>query len=107
VNRDRERLLHIVEAIDRIEKYARRGWEAFRHDELLQAWVVHHVEIIGEAVRGLSDEFRSEHPEVPWREAMQMRNILVHQYFRVDLEEVWATVERDLPKLKQQIQVIV
>ena len=107
MNRDRERLLHIVEAIDRIEKYARRGWEAFRRDELLQAWVVHHVEIIGEAVRGLSDEFRSEHPEVPWREAMQMRNILVHQYFRVDLEEVWATVERDLPKLKQQIQVIV
>ena len=103
---DRSRLLDVIEAIERIERYAARGRKAFEADELLQTWVVHHIQIIGEAVRKLSDALRSEHPEIPWAQIIAMRNIVVHDYFGVDTEEVWAAVERDLPDLKRKIQAI-
>ena len=63
---DRERLLDIMEAIERIEKYAARGRDAFEQDELIQNWVVHHLQIMGEACRGLSASFTQQHSEVPW-----------------------------------------
>lgn len=103
---DRSRLLDVIEAIERIERYAARGREAFDRDELLQTWVVHHIQIVGEAVRKLSDALRAAHPEIPWAEIIGMRNIVVHDYFGVDTDEVWAAVERDLPELKRKIQTI-
>jgi uncharacterized protein with HEPN domain len=103
---DAERLQDILEAIAQIEKYAARGLEAFERDELIQVWMVHHLQIIGEAVRSLSETLRQAHPEVPWAQIEAMRNILVHEYFDVDLEEVWVTVERDLPGLKDTAQHI-
>ncbi len=96
----------MIEAIERIERYAARGRKAFETDELLQTWVVHHIQIIGEAVRKLSDALRSQHPEIPWAQIIAMRNIVVHDYFGVDTDEVWAAVERDLPDLKRKIQAI-
>ena len=68
--------------------------------------MVHHLQIIGEAVRSLSETLRQSNPEVPWAQIRAMRNILVHEYFDVDLEEVWVTVERDLPRLKGTVQHI-
>jgi hypothetical protein len=64
---------------------------------------VHHLEIIGEACRGLSTELKGRHPEVPWSAIVGMRNILVHDYFGINLDEVWSAVERDLPTLHEQI----
>ena len=101
---DRERLLDIVEAIERIEKYLVKGRQAFEHDELLQTWVVHHIQIIGEAATKLSENFRAAHADVPWAEIVAMRNILVHDYFRIDTEIVWQVVERDIPVLKRLLQ---
>ena len=103
---DRERLLDMLEAIERIDRYANRGREAFEREELLQNWVVHHVQIIGEAARKVSDVLRRAHPEVPWAQIAAMRNVLVHDYFAVDTEEVWVVVERDLPELKRKIEAI-
>jgi len=103
---DHERLRDILEAIERIENYARRGRAAFEADELIQNWMVHHIQIIGEAAAKLSQEIRTEHGEVPWPAIIAMRNILVHDYFSVDVEEVWSTVERDLPALKASISSI-
>jgi uncharacterized protein with HEPN domain len=103
VRSDRDRLLDIDEAIKRIERYASRGRQAFEADELLQTWVVHHIEIIVEATRALSGEFRARYPAVPWREIVRMRNVLIHAYFGIDLERVWSVVEKDLPELSQQI----
>jgi uncharacterized protein with HEPN domain len=103
LRRDRQRLEDILEAIERIEKYASGGRATFDRDELVQTWVLHHLQIIGEAVRGLSDEIRSAHPDIPWAQIAAMRNILVHDYFGIDLEEVWAAVVRDLPQLKAKI----
>ena len=103
---DRQRLLDICEAIQRIEKYAAQGRQAFERDELIQNWVLRHLQIIGEACRNVLSEFKTQHPEVPWSQAIGMRNILVHHYFEMDVDAVWSAVERDLPKLKQQLQDI-
>ena len=103
---DRERLLDILEAIERIEKYAARGREAFEKDDLIQTWVLHHLQIVGEATRALSSEFKQLHPEAPWAQIAGMRNILVHHYFGIDSSAVWNAVEQNIPSLKQQIQTM-
>lgn len=103
---DREWLQDIWGAIDSIERYAAPGKEAFEHDELVQIWIVYHLQVIGEAASRLGDDLRNRHPEVPWRRIIAIRNALVHGYFGLDLQEVWMAVERDLPKLKQQVKNI-
>jgi uncharacterized protein with HEPN domain len=100
---DRERLLDILEAIDRIEKRASGSYEAFQIDEVIQIYVVHHLQIIGEAARAVSQTTRDLLPSVPWRKVIGMRNILVHDYFEIDLQTVWMVVDRDLPSLKREI----
>jgi uncharacterized protein with HEPN domain len=99
-----ERLLDILEAIEKIEKYTSRGHEAFEQDELIQTWIVHHLQIIGEAASALPESFRDRYPEVPWSKIIGMRNILVHNYFGVDVDVVWAVVVDDIPDLKQKIE---
>ena len=103
---EHERLLDILEAIQRIEKYAERGKLAFEKDELIQNWMVSHITMIGEACRSLPQDFQARHTDVPWADIIAMRNILIHHYFGIDLEAVWLVVQRDIPELKTQIQVI-
>ena len=100
---DRERLLDIREAIENIQKYAARGKDAFRKDELIQTWVLHHIQILGEAASRISDEFQEEHPDIPWFKIIGMRNILVHDYFHIDIDVVWSVVENDLPALYDKV----
>jgi uncharacterized protein with HEPN domain len=106
MRRERDRLLDLIEAIERIEKYAEAGKDVFESDELIQTWIVHHIEIIGEACRSLSDDFQATYTNVPWADIIAMRNILVHHYFGIDTEAVWSVVERDLPDLKMNIEAI-
>jgi uncharacterized protein with HEPN domain len=103
---DRERLRDVLEAIERIEKYAVRGQHALASEELLQTWVVHHLMIIGEACRSLSMDFRKKYPADVWALAAGLRNVIVHQYFGIDLVVVWNVIERDLPALKKSVQEI-
>ena len=103
---ERERLLDILEAIERIEKYAEDGKEAFESDELIQTWVVYHITIIGEACRALPNEFKARYANVPWADIVGMRNILVHQYFGIDIDAVWSVVEHDIPELKLNVNAI-
>ena len=100
---DRERLLDIQEAIERIEKYASQGREMFDRDELIQTWILHHLQILCEAARAISSDFKQQHPYIAWTQIAGMRNILVHQYFGIDANIAWSVVERDLPVLKQQL----
>jgi len=102
--KDRDRLRHILEAIERIEKYAVQGEEVFRQNELIQTWIVHHLQIIGEAARALSKSFREAHPEIEWKKIIGMRNILVHEYFGVDPDIVWRVVSVELPVLKARVK---
>lgn len=100
---DRERLLDIAEAIERIEKYTCRGRAAFEEDELIQTWVLYHLQVIGEAVRALSSETTSSTDEIEWQKIVGMRNILVHNYFSIDTDIVWAVIENDLSRLKDSV----
>jgi uncharacterized protein with HEPN domain len=101
-----ERLLDVLEAIERIEKYATRGKAIFLDDELIQNWMVNHIGMIGEACRALPDEFQAHYSGVPWADIIAMRNILIHHYFGIDTEAVWTVIERDIPELKINIQAI-
>ena len=103
---DRDRLADIIHAIDLIEPYVRRGRSSFEHDELLQVWMIHHLVILGEAAARLSPALREGYPEVPWTGMIGMRNVLVHGYFAIDLDEVWGIVQRQLPTLRGQIESI-
>lgn len=99
---DIERIRDILDAIARIERYTLGNLEAFEHDELIQNWVVSHIQMIGEASNYISKELQKDHPGVPWSKMIGMRNILVHSYFTIDLDAVRAVLERELPVLKPQ-----
>jgi uncharacterized protein with HEPN domain len=74
-------------------------FDDFRIDKKTINAVVRSLEVIGEATKHLPDSFRSEHPEIPWRQLAGMRDRLIHGYFGVDLEIVWDTVQQLLPQL--------
>ena len=100
---DTERLQDMMLAVDRILEKTRRGRETFKQDEMLQVWVLHHLQILGEAARCLSQEFRQRHSEKVWSQAAGLRHILVHHYFEIDAEQVWNVVEHDLPALRETV----
>jgi len=101
-----ERLRDIQEAIARIVKYTGQGREPFDQSEPVQSLVILHLINIGEAVRSIPQDFKDQHPEIPWAQINRMRNILVHIYFGIDLDIVWSVVENDLPILKNSIDAI-
>ena len=77
-----ERLHDILDAIAHIHRYAEQGRTAFESDELIQVWVVHHLQILGEAASQLGRDFHEANENVPWPQIVAMRNILVHRYYR-------------------------
>lgn len=102
-----DRLADVLEAIGRIEAEAKFGRVAFDADPKVQVWMIHHIQVIGEAIRAISGELKEIEPNYPWSQIVGMRHILVHDYFGIDLNEVWQAVERDLPELKQVVSRIV
>jgi uncharacterized protein with HEPN domain len=103
---DGERLRDINEAIEKIEKYVSIGYQAFIEDERTQVWIIHHLQVIGEASNHLSDELIEQNRDIPWADIVGLRNILVHQYFGIDLRQVWETAELDMPVLKAKVREI-
>jgi len=101
---DREKLLDVIEAIERIEKYSQKSKAEFDSNELVQNWIIHHLLIVGEAAAHVSEKIQDKYYEIPWSKIIGMRNILVHGYFEIDNEVVWSVVENDLPELKKKIQ---
>lgn len=103
-------LQHIVDAIDKATRYTvAHDEEAFLVNELLQDAVIRNLEIVGEACRNIERHapgFAAEHPELPLGIAYEMRNVLAHGYFHVDLHLVWQTLQRDLPPLRQQVTAL-
>jgi uncharacterized protein with HEPN domain len=106
MRRSRDRLDDILEAILRIQSRQPPDKSLFLKDELLQIWMVHYLMIIGEAVRSLDPAFKQKYPSVPWRQISGMRNILVHDYFRINQEIVWETIVTHINPLREQIEII-
>jgi uncharacterized protein with HEPN domain len=103
---DRLYLIHIVECIERIEAYTRRGREAFQKSEMRQDAVIRKFEIMGEAAKRVSEELRVLHPAIPWRQIAGFRDVLIHNYFNISLKRVWNVVQNDLPQLKLNLKTI-
>ena len=99
--------LHIRDSIQRIEKYTTSGKTVFLQDEMIQNAVVWNIGTIGEAVRNVSKSLRDIHPEIPWAKIAAMRNKVIHEYFKVNLDLVWQVVETEIPVLKTQIDAII
>ncbi|MBW4544491.1 MAG: DUF86 domain-containing protein [Symplocastrum torsivum CPER-KK1] len=104
MRREPERLQDILDAIVAIERYASLGRQAFDEQELIQVWVIHHLQIIGEAASSLFGDLMNRYSEVPWAQIVAFRNILVHEYFRLSLNLVWAIVQNNLPPLKVTVE---
>jgi len=104
VRTDRDRLNDILEAIAKIKARNTERLETFQSDGMLQVWVIHHLQVIGEAARGVSQSLKDRHPDVPWPEIVALRNILVHEYFGLNMHQVWTMTQRDLPVLEQHVE---
>lgn len=104
-------LAHILEAIDRIERYTEDVSEVgFMNDSLIQDAVIRNFEVIGEAARNIQvqyPKFVEAHPELPLFSAYEMRNAVAHGYFKVDYEVVWKTMQKDLPNLHRLIKIAI
>ena len=106
-SRDPSYLEHMLEAIERIQRYVGRKRRAgFLGDALLQDAVIRNIEIVGEAAGRVSPEFAAQHAEIPWRDIVGMRHRLIHGYLKVNLETVWEVVERDLPALVPKLRAM-
>jgi uncharacterized protein with HEPN domain len=103
VKDERVYLGHIRDAINDIKVYASAGEEAFLADRMRQDAIIRKLEIIGEAVKQVSDATRARRPEIPWKQIAGMRDRLTHAYFGVDLGLVWRVVERDLQPLETAV----
>ena len=100
-------LKHIRDAIIKIEAYTKKvNQKIFHNDTLVQDAVIRQIEIIGEATKRLSSKVRANNSEIPWDDIAGMRDKLIHDYFGVNADEVWLTVQRDIPALKKQVSRI-
>ena len=100
MNKDRLYLDSIRECLERIEEYSGADENAFMNSRLIQDGVIRNLELIGEATKSLGVELRAANPEIPWRQIAGMRDVLIHDYLKVNLARVWSTVATDLPPLR-------
>ena len=101
-------LKDILDSILNIEKYVGQiSLEEFEEDDMRFFAVIHMFEIIGEAASKLSRQFLKQNPNFPAKQAIEMRNVLIHGYDQIKLSRVWDTIKKDLPPLKQQIEEII
>lgn len=106
--RDLSYLTDILQAARLIETFVQGiAEEEFHQDLMRQSAVIRQIEIIGEATKRLSASFKNGHQEIPWRSMAGMRNILIHAYDHVDLDEVWNTATLAIPDIIQKIEALI
>ena len=100
-------LSNIQECIERIEEYTKGSKEEFMQTKMIQDAVIRNFEIIGEATKRLSPELRSKYSDVPWQQMAGLRDVLIHDYLKVNLNLVWQIIEQNLSDLKRQVKAII
>ena len=104
---DRTYLGHILDAIEKIERYLHgTTLETFEKDDKTYDAVMRQCMILGEAANNLSQELKEGHTDVPWHKVRGLRNKLIHDYMRIDADVIWQTCQSDLPPLKKNIKAI-
>ena len=102
--KDKERLVHIVEAIDNVFRYTEgKSFEDMEKDDMMCYAVVYNILSVGEAAYHLSKMFRTKHPDTDWDTIIKMRNVLAHDYYKLKIQTVWEVVQHDLLPLKEQV----
>lgn len=105
---DKARIEHILEAITQIQEFTDGiTYEAYKQDLKLRLALTRLVEIIGEAANYVSEETRIHHPEVEWSLLNRVRNLLIHEYFGIDYDIVWDSIQQDIPPLKLKLEAII
>ena len=105
-DRDRTYLVHIVECIDRIERYLGPSKAAFLADLKGQDAVIRNLQVLAESSKRVSHAIQSEYPEIEWAAIAGFRNVLVHDYLEVDVDEVWQVATQNLPHLRSSVATI-
>ena len=101
-------LRHILESIELIQEYLNKVSEKkFKSSPAIQDQVLYRLMIIGEAVKNMPEKIRKQHVDVPWKTIAGLRDVLIHQYFGVDLDDIWLILTNRLPRLKKQIEKII
>ncbi|MEW6193826.1 MAG: DUF86 domain-containing protein [Bacteroidota bacterium] len=105
---DKARVQHIYDAVQEIESYVKNSsYEEFKSNTMMHIACVKQLEIIGEAANHISPHFKKLYAEIPWREIIDLRNILIHEYFGIDTKIVWDIIQNDIVSLKQQVKKII
>ncbi len=108
MTRDPAHLLDMLNEARLVQRFARdMDRDALDRDTLRQYAIVHSIMIIGEAARRVSQEFRDEHPEIPWKDIVGMRSQIIHDYDEVDLNIVWRVIQTGIPELISLIDPLV
>ena len=104
--KDINRLSHIIEAIDNLFEFTKGiSFDEYKGNKILRFAVIKNLEIIGEAAYLLTNEFKEKHPEVEWKVIIGMRHVLVHDYYQISDEMVWATIQTELLPLKEKVEL--
>jgi uncharacterized protein with HEPN domain len=107
-NRDAGYLWDMLQAARRLQYFtAGLSYEAYLESILLQSAVERQLEILGEAARRMSEDFRQAHPEIPWSAIIGQRNVIAHQYDDIELEQLWSVVTSDIPTLIAQLEPLI
>ena len=106
MRRDRQYLVDILEAASSIRAFLPVTREDFVGNDLVRSAILHKLTVIGEAAARLSNEVRTQHPEVPWAELAGFRNIAVHAYFSIDWGMVWTSATDEVPELERQVRTV-
>ena len=99
-------LIQMLERAERIFEYTEGGQDQFLRDRKTQDAVLRSFEVMGEAAKRVPESIQTQAPEIPWKRLAGFRDVLIHQYEGVDLEEVWKRVSEDLPPLVQSLEIL-